>query len=157
MRNIPEQFSHRICQFIYKHNMISSKETVIVAVSGGPDSLALLHSLNNLKNQLGCHLHIAHLNHGLRPNAVEDTNYVCQQARILNLSVTVRTISLSSASEASARQARYQFLEQDFYLLCQLVNHHLIQLLVEMIYTLLQSLLLNLLTQLLHLPYIYQV
>ena len=92
--------------------MISSKETVLVAVSGGPDSLALLHSLNNLKNQLGCHLHIAHLNHGLRPNAVEDTNYVCQQARILNLSVTVRTISLSSASEASARQARYQFLEQ---------------------------------------------
>ena len=92
--------------------MISSKETVLVAVSGGPDSLALLHLLNNLKNQLGCHLHIAHLNHGLRPNAIEDTNYVCQQAKILNLSVTVRTISLSSTSEASARQARYQFLEQ---------------------------------------------
>ena len=92
--------------------MISSKETVLVAVSGGPDSLALLHLLNNLKNQLGCHLHIAHLNHGLRPNAIEDTNYVCQQAKILNLSVTVRTISLSSTSEASARQDRYQFLDE---------------------------------------------
>ena len=92
--------------------MISSRETVLVAVSGGPDSLALLHSLNNLKSQLGCRLHIAHLNHGLRSNATKDATYVCQQAQNLNLSVTVREISLPSASEASARQARYQFLEQ---------------------------------------------
>ena len=92
--------------------MISSNETVLVAVSGGPDSLALLYSLNNLKSQFGCHLHIAHLNHGLRSNATKDTTYVCQQAQILGIPVTVRKISLPNASEASARQARYQFLEQ---------------------------------------------
>ena len=89
--------------------MISSKEIVLVAVSGGTDSLALLHSLNNLQSQLGCHLHVAHLNHGLRSNAAKDTIYVCQQAQSLDLPVTVREISLPNSSEASARQARYQF------------------------------------------------
>jgi len=92
--------------------MISSKEIVLVAVSGGTDSLALLHSLNNLQSQLGCHLHVAHLNHGLRSNAAKDTTYVCQQAQSLDLPVTIREVSLPNSSEASARQARYQFFEQ---------------------------------------------
>jgi hypothetical protein len=51
---------------IEKYGMLRKGDTVVVAVSGGPDSVALLHVLNSLKSIYGLRLHVAHLEHGIR-------------------------------------------------------------------------------------------
>jgi tRNA(Ile)-lysidine synthase len=85
-----------------------------VAVSGGVDSMALLHYLaqaNQTKPRW--ELIMAHLNHGIRPDAAEDQKLVEQVARQYDLPFETETLQLGQrASEATAREARYAFLER---------------------------------------------
>ena len=111
-----------VCQmhrFILRHAMIKDGETVLVAVSGGADSLALLHGLHALCSQLNCQLHVAHLNHCLRPDADADADFVQQHAAHLELSCTIQRTEVARlvkqwklSVEAAARRARYQFYEE---------------------------------------------
>jgi len=114
-----DAFLQTTSRFIADHQMIRHQETVLVAVSGGADSLALLHVLSDLSQQFRFHLQIAHYNHGLRPNATSEADFVAQQARELNLPLVVEqmpdpallTFNFSSM-EANLRQMRYQFLNR---------------------------------------------
>lgn len=89
---------------------------IIVAVSGGPDSVALLRLLHQLKNteqgQPAVPLIVAHVNHGLRgKDSVEDEAAVCRLAKSLGLKYFVTRLSmLEGNSEEQLRDARYQFL-----------------------------------------------
>ena len=56
----------RVFSYIGQHDIVSDNESLVVGVSGGPDSVCLLHLLVRLKERLGIRLHIAHLNHLLR-------------------------------------------------------------------------------------------
>ena len=56
----------RVLRFIQEHELVRVDEPLIVGVSGGPDSVCLLHILAGLKRALGMKLNIAHLNHLLR-------------------------------------------------------------------------------------------
>ena len=92
---------------------------LVVAVSGGPDSLALLHSLLALREWAGLRLHVAHLNHDFRGEvAEEDARFVARVAGQLGLPATVekadpmdyqKRMGISSFEDA-AREIRYQFL-----------------------------------------------
>ena len=93
---------------------------LVVAVSGGPDSVALLHALVNLQKPLSLRLHVAHLNHNFREEAEEDARFVAQMAQSLALPFTVQKADpityqkehrISSFEEA-ARQVRYHFLAE---------------------------------------------
>ena len=91
---------------------------LVVAVSGGPDSLALLHSLHRLRDETALNLHGAHLDHGLRGEAsAADARFVAEAFRDMDLPLTSdradveahrarRRISL----EEAAREVRYDFL-----------------------------------------------
>lgn len=99
--------------------MIKRDETVVVAVSGGADSLALLHGLYALRSQLNCRLHVAHLNHCLRPDADADADFVRQHVAHLELPCIVQRVEVSLlikqwklSVETGARRARYQFYEE---------------------------------------------
>ncbi len=112
------RFVQQMHRFILQHTMIENGETVLVAVSGGADSLALLYGLHALRAQLNCHLHVAHLNHGLRPDADADMEFVREQAGRLELPFIGNTIELprlikqwNLSVEAAGRKARYQFYE----------------------------------------------
>ena len=112
-------FVRQMHRFILRHAMIKNGETVLVAVSGGADSLALLYGLHALHSQLNCQLHIAHLNHCLRPDADADADFVQQHAAHLGLSCAIQTTDVSRlvkqwklSVEAAARKARYQFYEE---------------------------------------------
>ncbi len=102
---------------IEAYHMVQEEDLVLVAVSGGPDSIALLHLLRRLADDLGISLHVAHLDHGLRGSRSRgDARYTRRQASRWGLPVTVERIHLSSDSPAGleerARLARYAFLNR---------------------------------------------
>ena len=111
-------FVQQMHRFIAQHKMIEDGETVLVAVSGGADSLALLYGLHALRSQLNCQLHVAHLNHCLRPDADADADFVRQHAVDLRLPCTIQRMEIPHLAqqwklsvEAAGRRARYQFYE----------------------------------------------
>jgi len=93
---------------------------VVVGVSGGPDSLCLLHVLRRLRENLDLSLHVAHLNHGTRGEASDaDARFVRSMADTWNLSVTVERRDVPAladehglAFEEAARRVRYAFLDR---------------------------------------------
>ena len=93
---------------------------LIVAVSGGCDSVALLHVLSDLRGALGCDLHVASLDHGLRAEAGRtDLDFVGELAMRWGLPHTLGRVDVPQLSqawgmgiEAAARRARYDFLAQ---------------------------------------------
>lgn len=81
----------------------------ILAVSGGVDSMALLHLLAKRPD---IELVVAHFNHGIRPDADKDEDLVCARSKQLGLHFEAGYGHLGkTASEAAARKARYDFLE----------------------------------------------
>jgi tRNA(Ile)-lysidine synthase len=105
-------------QTLRRHACFAAGETVVVAVSGGADSLCLLHVLSTLHRDLGFHLHVAHLDHSLRgESARADARFVAQLAAELGLSATVEARDVAAyqrlhrlTMEEAARETRYSFL-----------------------------------------------
>jgi tRNA(Ile)-lysidine synthase len=108
----------KVIDFIQRYSLISRKEIVVVGISGGADSVCLLHVLTKWRRGLGIRLHIAHLNHQLRGAESEaDAEYVSNLAGSLGIPSTIdrqdvaayRTERKCSIEEA-ARELRYAFL-----------------------------------------------
>jgi tRNA(Ile)-lysidine synthetase-like protein len=103
---------------IEQHNLLTPGDTVVVGVSGGPDSLCLLHILQHLSHTLSLDLHIAHLNHCIRgEDADADAAFVAHVAAEWQLPISVETVDVPAfaraqklALEEAARCARYHFL-----------------------------------------------
>lgn len=96
--------------------MVHGGEGVLVAVSGGPDSVALLHLLAELAASLDVRLAVAHVAHGLRPEAEAEADFTQALADRLGLCchierVTVRREPPWEGLEAEARRARHAALE----------------------------------------------
>lgn len=110
----------QIASFIRENRMLEAGKTAIVAVSGGPDSMVLLHLLRELAPALKVKLHAAHLHHGLRGKDADlDLEFVrdyCRKSGLPFISkrVDVRTLSQKKriSLETAARMARYEFLTQ---------------------------------------------
>ncbi len=91
-------------------NIVHSPGTYVVAVSGGVDSMSLLHML---KDQPGVKLIVAHFDHGIRADSKADKQLVKQVAEEYNLPFVYDEGNLGKdASEAAARAARYKFLRR---------------------------------------------
>ena len=91
---------------------------LVVAVSGGPDSLALLHALHSLRPETEIRLHGAHLDHGLRgEESAADARFVAAEFRRLGLAGTCERADVPAhrrerklSLEEAARDVRYAFL-----------------------------------------------
>jgi tRNA(Ile)-lysidine synthase len=113
---------NRVITYIEQHQLLSEQSTIVVALSGGADSLCLLHLLHQLcgpdKRYPGVQLHAAHLNHKLRgTTADQDTIIVKQIAASLGLPITIGATDVPALArqerrsiEDAARVARYSFL-----------------------------------------------
>jgi len=116
----PTALPRRVLEAIERHDLFRRGDRVIVAVSGGADSMALLEALAELRGQLGLCLFVAHLNHGLRGDAATgDAAAVASRAAALGIACHSRSADVAAlwrqsggSLEAVARRARYAFLEQ---------------------------------------------
>jgi tRNA(Ile)-lysidine synthase len=110
----------RVFDFIRQHRLLSANERLVVAVSGGADSVCLLHILVGLKERLKIKLHIAHLNHQLRDAESDaDADYVADLARNLGIPATIERRDVKGyrkeqrlSPEEAAREVRYRFLAE---------------------------------------------
>ena len=108
----------RVGALLRRYNLSGSR--LLVAVSGGPDSVCLLHVLATLKKELRLDLHVAHLNHMLRgEESYADAEYVSVLACQMGLTVDIGKDDVHSLRrkhkmtlEEAARDARYRFLVQ---------------------------------------------
>ena len=114
-----DAFVVRIERTIGSFQLFPRGGRVIVAVSGGADSVALLNSLATLRSAWNLTLHVAHLDHGLRETSGEDAAFVRQLAEEWQIPVTserrmVKAICAQSgwSLEEGARRVRYQFFRE---------------------------------------------
>jgi tRNA(Ile)-lysidine synthetase-like protein len=103
---------------INEHRMIEPGAPLVVAVSGGPDSLCLLHLLAALQSELAAPLHVAHLDHMIRgAESSAEAAFVGDVARRWGLAATVEAVDVPALAQARranlhalAREVRYAFL-----------------------------------------------
>jgi len=99
-----------------RHRLFRGGERLVVAVSGGPDSVALLHLFCRLREEWGWRLHVGHLNHGLRPEAEEEARFVWSLARDWGLGISLgreevrARVQPGDSVEDVARRVRREFL-----------------------------------------------
>lgn len=91
---------------IKRYRLIDKHDKVVVGVSGGPDSVALLYLLNNLSKELKISLHIAHLDHMLRKESHRDAEFVKKLAEKLNLPITSGEINVKELAISPAQAGR---------------------------------------------------
>ncbi|MCL5257158.1 MAG: tRNA lysidine(34) synthetase TilS [Chloroflexi bacterium] len=108
----------RVGEFIESHGLWSPGEVLVVGVSGGPDSLALLDIVRRLQSPGSSAVHVAHLNHMIRgERAAEEAEYVRHWASEWELPFHSGAVDVPAYSERTGmsleeagRQARYAFL-----------------------------------------------
>ena len=109
----------KIEQFVIQHNLISSNQTIILGLSGGPDSVYLFYFLLYLKKHIPFSFVAAHLDHEWRKSSIKDLLFceqLCKSHQIPFISEKISNISLdikkTGSKEDLARQYRRFFFEE---------------------------------------------
>lgn len=111
----------KVLETIRKYELIEYGDTVVVGVSGGPDSMTLLNILISLnKNEkINCKIVVAHINHGIRIEADEETKYVQEFCKKRNIPCYVKKEKVEElakenkiGTEEAGRKLRYSFFEE---------------------------------------------
>jgi tRNA(Ile)-lysidine synthase len=107
----------KICGLLKEQGLVSVGDRVLVALSGGPDSVALLHLLVGASRRLDLELHAAHLDHALREESREDARFVSSLCSSLGLPLIVERCDVAALArlhrqglEEAARNQRRRFL-----------------------------------------------
>lgn len=111
----------KVLNTIKKYELIENGNNIVIGVSGGPDSMALLNILISLKKdkKLNCNIIVAHINHGIRAEAEEETKYVenfCKENEIQCFIKREKVEELAKkqkiGTEEAGRKLRYSFFEE---------------------------------------------
>ncbi len=115
-----DRLAARVAAFMAHHALLAPAEAVLLAVSGGADSVALLVVMDQLARleERGYRLHVAHLDHGLRSGSAADAAFVAELAERYGwpLIAERRDVAARAAAdgvgiELAARRERYEFFE----------------------------------------------
>lgn len=109
----------KVLGMIQRENLIEENDKIVLGVSGGPDSMAMLHILNQLSPKLHFQIIVAHINHGIREEATEDEQYVekwCQKFQIPFYAWHGKVEEIAKLEkkgvEEKGREIRYQFFDE---------------------------------------------
>ncbi len=116
----PDSFIDAVAETLRRYRMLQEGASVLVAVSAGPDSTALLHALVRLAPRIRLRLGVAHLHHGLRGEAADaDAAFVDRLSRTLGLPCHRRNVDVRSHArrarlslETAGRELRYAFFDE---------------------------------------------
>lgn len=127
-------FVHKVQQTIREEKLLVHNETVVVAVSGGPDSMALLHALHYISEEWQLRLIVAHMNHQFRgAESDEEAHRVRMWAaelgwpcEVANIDVSKHMQDASLSAQVASREKRYEFLLQvaTKYDACKIATAH---------------------------------
>jgi len=119
VRRILDPLEFKVLKLVQSQNLLSKGESVLVALSGGIDSVSLLHVLLRLRDTYRLRVCAAHLNHKLRATADRDEAFVRDLCAKLKVELCVEEIDVAKFCEENklgieegARKLRYQFLEE---------------------------------------------
>jgi len=109
----------KVKKIIEKYSMFSPGDKILVGVSGGPDSVCLLHILDRCRKKMALSLHIVHINHGIRKReSKREEKFVKHLAERMGLPITVKSLDVPSYArrkrltvEEAARDMRYRVFE----------------------------------------------
>jgi len=106
----------RIINNIVESKLIKQNDKIVVAVSGGMDSMFLLYMMIEIQKELMLELVIGHINHNIRQNSIKDEKFVIAHGKKLNIPVIVSQLkyhekNIGESTEAWARKNRYAQLE----------------------------------------------
>lgn len=111
---------NKVIETIEKFNLINNGDNIIVALSGGADSVCLLYALISLKEKYNINISAAHLNHQLRGHeSVRDYEFVKTLCEKLNVPLFYKEVDINALSketkqstELCGRNARYEFFNE---------------------------------------------
>ena len=117
---ITNKILNEVQQTIEKYNMFDNGDTVVVGVSGGADSVMLLHCLNTLRDKYNLHLIVAHVNHKIRPGDAEsDAQFVESLCKEWGIEFHLREENIKAlaeetgmSEEEAGRFVRYNFFRE---------------------------------------------
>ena len=117
---VTQKVLNEVKNTIKQYNMFSKNDTVIVGVSGGADSVMLLHVLNTIKEDYKLNLIVAHVNHKIRKGTAErDADFVENLCEKMGLEFHLKEISIpkvaevfSISEEEAGRKVRYDFFSE---------------------------------------------
>ena len=114
-----DRLINKVKDTIDRYNMLKKGDVVLVAVSGGPDSVSALEVLNAIKDEYSLSLHVAHLNHKFRKEADKEAEFVRKLAEERGIASTIEAIDVKSycikkglSKQEGAREVRYNFLRK---------------------------------------------
>lgn len=111
----------KVLQTIQKYNLLVDGDKVVLGVSGGPDSISMLDILKKIQEEEIIHFEIvvAHINHMIREEAIDDENYVkayCNKNHIPCFVKRMDVLKIANVNkigtEEAGRQVRYSFFEE---------------------------------------------
>lgn len=113
-------FSRSVEKTIKEYNMLENGDTIIVALSGGADSVSLLYYLNSIKEKYSISLKAAHLNHNIRGSeAIRDESFVKELCKKLNVELFLKSVNIPEiaaenkiSEELAGREERYKFFSE---------------------------------------------
>ncbi len=109
----------KVFNTINRYDMVQEGDKIVVGVSGGPDSISILNILNNLKERLNIKIYVAHINHMIRKEADEESEYVREFCAKIDIDFFIKKIDVENESkrlkigtEEAGRNIRYNFFEE---------------------------------------------
>lgn len=108
---------NKVLGAIKEYNLVEANDNILIGLSGGPDSMALLYVLLEIREEMDFDIFIAHVNHGVRgKEALEDEKFVKSLADRLGLPCFIKNVNMNEyakehklSSEEAGRELRYSF------------------------------------------------
>lgn len=109
----------KILKTVKKYDMIERNDKVVIGVSGGPDSMCLLHFFISIREEYNLELFVAHINHGIREESTEEEQFVENYCKINDIECFIKRVNVPQIAlyekmglEETGRNIRYDFFNE---------------------------------------------
>ena len=110
---------NKVIETIKKYGLIQAKDKIVLGVSGGPDSITMLDILRQIQEEFDFEIVVAHINHMIRKEAIQDEEYVKKYCEKNSIEFFVKRIDVMSVAnnrkigtEEAGRFVRYDFFDE---------------------------------------------